>query len=80
MGNYNLRTSETKYSRIDQVKFVEDRFSKIISLQIFERVSSTNLTRSILEYFVPSTTAVKRKYPAKRFEMKKFLNEPNTDR
>ena len=52
----------TKYSRMDLVKFVDNRLKKneviwyikqTISLPISERLSSTNFTWSILEYFVP---------------------------
>ena len=46
-------TYETKYSRMDQVKSVEDSLKKTIILQIFSRLSSTNLTCPILEYFAP---------------------------
>ena len=52
----------TKYSRMDQVKFVEDSLYKIskdivcfkqtIPFQISQRLSSTNFTWFILEYFV----------------------------
>ena len=46
----NLLVNGTKYSRMDQIKcdLVEDNLIKqIISLQIFWRLSSTNLTSSI---------------------------------
>ena len=39
-----VESFETKYSRMDQVKFVETVFKKF-----------TNFTWSILEYFVPFT-------------------------
>ena len=52
---------ETNYSRMDQVKFVEDSLYKklkengllkqTVLLQTFYRLSSTNFTWSILEYF-----------------------------
>ena len=42
----------TKYSRMNKVKFVEDILS--ISLQILKRLSYTDFTWSILEYFVPN--------------------------
>ena len=42
---------------MNQVKFVEDSLGRLpklaISLQIFERLSSTNFTLSILEYLDP---------------------------
>ena len=54
---------ESKYSRMDEVKFVKDSLLKNlngygllkqnITLQFFLRLSSTNFTWSILEYFVP---------------------------
>ena len=54
---------ESKYSRMDEVKFVKDSLLKnlngygllkqAITLQFFLRLSSTNFTWSILEYFVP---------------------------
>ena len=57
-------TNGSGSSTMDQVKFVEDNLQKnlkgygllkqAISLQIFLRLSSTNFTRSILEYFVPN--------------------------
>ena len=52
----------TKYSRMDQANFVEDNpfkdlkeyclLKQTILLQISQRLSSTNVTWSILEYFV----------------------------
>ena len=47
-NSLNERLNGTKYSRMGHVKFVED------SLQIFQRLSSTNFTWSILEHFVPN--------------------------
>ena len=53
---------EIKYSRMDQMKFARQllknwkrygRPQQTISFQIFQRLSSTNFTWSILEYFVP---------------------------
>ena len=41
-----IRTYGSRYSRMDQVKFVEDR------------LSAANFTWSILEYFVPHATLV----------------------
>ena len=43
----------TKYSRMDQVKFVKDSLQKIWKDMVcLNRFSSTNFTLSILEYFV----------------------------
>ena len=49
---------------MDQLKFVEDSLQKFegvwsakSTLQIFQRLSSTNFICSILEYFVPFDTA-----------------------
>ena len=44
---------ETNYLKMDQVKFVNGLQRQTISIQIFERVSSTNFTWSILGYFAP---------------------------
>ena len=43
----------TKYSRMDQVTFVEDSLLKIWSDMVCLKLSSTNFTYSILEYLVP---------------------------
>ena len=52
---------ETKYSRVDQTKFVEDSPKKLevilclnkpYHLEFFKRLPSTNFTWSTLEYFV----------------------------
>ena len=45
----------TKYSKIDQLKYVEDSLKQIICVQLFQRLSSANFTWSILGYFVPYT-------------------------
>ena len=42
------------YSRMDQVRFVEGQGEVwSASLQVFLRLSSTDFTWSVLEYFVP---------------------------
>ena len=60
----NSTTNESNYSIVDQVTFVEGSlwkiwrgmvcFNQTIPLQIFQRLSSTNFTWSIPEYFVPN--------------------------
>ena len=66
-----VKTFGTEYSRMNQVRFVEDRLYKIwrgmvcikhtIPLQIFKRLSSTNFVWSIvLEYFFPFDLMMKR--------------------
>ena len=66
-----VKTFGTEYSRMNQVRFVEDSLYKIwrgmvcikhtIPLQIFKRLSSTNFVWSIvLEYFFPFDLMMKR--------------------
>ena len=43
----------TKYSRIGQIKLVDGVLRQTISLQMFEKLSSTKLS-SIVKYFVSS--------------------------
>ena len=46
-------SSGTKYSRIDQIKILDGVLRQTISLQMFEKLSSTKLS-SIVKYFVSS--------------------------
>ena len=52
INKINLLVYGTKYSRMVQVKFVEDSLITI-SLQIFSRLFSTNFTWFTLENFSP---------------------------
>ena len=51
LGQYKI-SFETTYSRMDQVEFVQDSLKKIV-MWYGLRLSSTNFTRSILEYIIP---------------------------
>ena len=52
--------SGTKCSRMDQVKFLEEKIFGLLrqtaSLQVFSRLPSTNFAWPILEYFIPSVS------------------------
>ena len=52
-GIWRLMCIWDKVSRMDQVKSVEDNFLKTWKSMVWFRLSSTNFTWSILEYFVP---------------------------